>query len=1797
MDNAMIFLALLEEHTLLYVVTLLFVKVTVLLTTAWCVHALLHRANPRWRVLLWRSTSLGVLLLIILAACPSFFAIGALPHRDTIPEAVPGPVIETAVVDPIATPEPPSNAAHQEVPIADSVAEPFPPITIPAIPQEHRTAQTPSVELPETVDASVVDQSNEPGEIPAHEQASAPSVAIAGAPASGRDLSMTIVHVLGVIWVCGIFLLTLRTLMSWRRLRAIIKRAQPAPQWAEEQTDRMKEALDCKQRIAVRVTSEIGSPCLVGLWRPLILLPEEMQLGETPAVLIHEISHVKTRDIAWNWSLCVMGILAWMHPLVWRIRSAHANACDRVADSVAASRLGDASRYISILAKLAIQKHASTPGGAVAMAGPSCIQSRIRALQRKLFSAGLPRGRMLSAVAFGVFMVAILGGLALTRIKAEPGENVSQNDRPLSALALADEPSLGGEENASGPALSVLDSPTSVDPATFPAAIIPEAAVESRPTFPAAVSPQAAVESRPSLDSTNQMELSISSLLSQGKLDEALAVYHELPTPVRVTRLGQALQRAGRGDEMVKFYQDFLVNSPVARDGMYDSVPGSLGTASEVISHIGRVQRTAETANFVTEHLESHPEKEWLYPRAILLRLKVGQVEEAMEDFQHYEELQESLSALWYGWFAEQCAQRGMVDEAIVYYERAVEAPISNEDLRAIANTYAAVIGYGNLRASRRAGYFYRLGELYRQKEQWVEVERCYESLLDIEPTTDLHENAELALTQLWLTQGKSNRIIEQVRKDLENDQSNAELHDRLAKLLLGVGETQEGFAHYRQAADLTPDDLQRRLAWAKALADAERDIEAIEAYAIAMTTSIRHPEQRPRFASRSYASPELILIQLEQKYGASITYGSGNPFGSTYPRPISYETSQPGTGYSNSTPRSPTIIAPRVELHEALLKLYRDALTDEQANHSERAHGKMIEQVTSLLASQGDDEGVVMLLLDHRKRTTFAVRNRIAAHLGNIKSLDNVIAKLTQQIENDSTDGQGRLILGDLLRAAGRGDEAIEVYDSLSENGQCHEELASTFEQMGDQARAVREHESALGTKEIGTREHTRILTTLAWIHLRASENEKSIEYFRQALQDETVNTRPLLEGLRQAGGNVEEFAPQPDPLPTDPIELLRMQAEAFKAEGKHEEAIAACEQILARHTTDVQTMALLGRTQLDAGLEDQALATFERAYGLRHMVSTDYGVDSDLRRLYEKRGETDKLIEFYTERHHYIEVGLLYSRLEQLEKYETYLREQIEKTPDIVELRLFLVDYYLGNSFLGNYDINVSRFDKARDILEELREESKTNGYIRPQSLASYYERLGDPATALELLEPIDYTREHELDDWLGVILMRLYSKTDQLPEALEICRLRLRKGPSDRRTVEIAEEIVEQAIAIEGGRLLLEEFLVDMDNTISGRTASRFKGAVLASLRSVSDMETSATQDAIQLLTQGRIVSTPSTNGSLLDFLDNLASESETTVVQSFRSSASRIPAPKFERIEAPAYELLAQSLNGLPVSFSITQDGYWSIVGGGPAPFDVMTENNPERKSAIAASGGAILALNQYNVFRPTEGNLISCGRLFFDPVLTPNVVGFIHHPEVVQAVDNLGRDVTMPLEEGSLYNIQERYTLAGVTFYLRNHTPPADSIATLKLKVNVAVCTRWAVLESETLDADRPTVIEHEDVTITIQPLETELVDERERYILAVAIKIKDHPPLPNYDALNLEYVAGSKIESLAPDGTRTRLGGCSGGGSPFGYECKFRLNPENFDPINTCLRIPVPVDVEFVPMEFEFQDVQIRDAD
>jgi len=97
----------------------------------------------------------------------------------------------------------------------------------------------------------------------------------------------------------------------------------------------------------------MSSPCLAGLLRPAVLLPEELPDVPLSAVLVHELAHLRRHDNVWGLLRHVMVALLYLQPLAWRLARKTEAAAEAVCDDYVVHFGGDREAYATTLVSLA----------------------------------------------------------------------------------------------------------------------------------------------------------------------------------------------------------------------------------------------------------------------------------------------------------------------------------------------------------------------------------------------------------------------------------------------------------------------------------------------------------------------------------------------------------------------------------------------------------------------------------------------------------------------------------------------------------------------------------------------------------------------------------------------------------------------------------------------------------------------------------------------------------------------------------------------------------------------------------------------------------------------------------------------------------------------------------------------------------------------------------------------------------------------------------------------------------------------------------------------------------------------------------------------------------------------------------------------------------------------------------------------------------------------------------------------------------------------------------------------------
>ncbi|MBQ2755252.1 MAG: WG repeat-containing protein, partial [Oscillospiraceae bacterium] len=213
---------------------------------------LLVRA-PKWiRGILWAMVALRLLLPFSLES-----ALSLLPSAEPIPPEILSPVSDSSVN-------------------ADTLPE------LPVLPDDSDIETNPTRPAPslnETVNSVLI-------------ETMPPQIAETENPV------LTLTQIFSVVWLVGIGLMLVYTLVSYLRIRM-----------------RVSESLDLDDGIFL--CDRIGTPFIIGIIRPRIYLPSTMADSDIPYVLAHERAHLRRLDYLWKPLGFLILSVYWFNPVIW----------------------------------------------------------------------------------------------------------------------------------------------------------------------------------------------------------------------------------------------------------------------------------------------------------------------------------------------------------------------------------------------------------------------------------------------------------------------------------------------------------------------------------------------------------------------------------------------------------------------------------------------------------------------------------------------------------------------------------------------------------------------------------------------------------------------------------------------------------------------------------------------------------------------------------------------------------------------------------------------------------------------------------------------------------------------------------------------------------------------------------------------------------------------------------------------------------------------------------------------------------------------------------------------------------------------------------------------------------------------------------------------------------------------------------------------------------------------------------------------------------------------------------------
>jgi beta-lactamase regulating signal transducer with metallopeptidase domain len=176
----------------------------------------------------------------------------------------------------------------------------------------------------------------------------APALPVAAAASSWQSRIDAHTSVILAVYLAGAALCLLRLALGSGYLLRLRRGAGPAEARLQASADGLAVALGVRRRVRILESARVDSPSVVGMLRPVVLIPAcavtGMTVEELEALLAHELAHIRRGDHMANMVQNVLEAVLFYHPAAWwlsaRVRQEREHCCDDIAVAFTGDRAG-----------------------------------------------------------------------------------------------------------------------------------------------------------------------------------------------------------------------------------------------------------------------------------------------------------------------------------------------------------------------------------------------------------------------------------------------------------------------------------------------------------------------------------------------------------------------------------------------------------------------------------------------------------------------------------------------------------------------------------------------------------------------------------------------------------------------------------------------------------------------------------------------------------------------------------------------------------------------------------------------------------------------------------------------------------------------------------------------------------------------------------------------------------------------------------------------------------------------------------------------------------------------------------------------------------------------------------------------------------------------------------------------------------------------------------------------------------------------------------------------------------------
>lgn len=224
-------------------------------------------------------------------------------------------------------------------------------------------------------------------------------------------------QILFSIWVITFFIILIKTITSYIKLQMNILREYKRYNNYDFNIPIEEEirVLSIRNKVKIRISNEISTPCLCGIISPKILIPLKLASNinkkEKKYIIIHELCHYKRKDVVIAWLGSFIKAIHWFNPIIHLGINIMRSDCEEACDEMVLSKLDKnenrdyGNTILNVLQYINIKGY--KPGTTSMITDKKKLKDRIISIsQNKKFD--------FRTLILGMIIIIVLGGVGLT---------------------------------------------------------------------------------------------------------------------------------------------------------------------------------------------------------------------------------------------------------------------------------------------------------------------------------------------------------------------------------------------------------------------------------------------------------------------------------------------------------------------------------------------------------------------------------------------------------------------------------------------------------------------------------------------------------------------------------------------------------------------------------------------------------------------------------------------------------------------------------------------------------------------------------------------------------------------------------------------------------------------------------------------------------------------------------------------------------------------------------------------------------------------------------------------------------------------------------------------------------------------------------------------------------------------------------------------------------------------------------------------------------------------------------------